>query len=159
MCHKIHHLGGSWKWRYPWWIEGKIHLHMDDLGVPPCLIGLPHQVFAADARSLGVRDPPATNCNELLAGKTGFFCRGLTNKHAGSWWDIYDISWDMRGRWGRCLDLFFFQVMISTGMRPQSNLASLHTKSATLISEQISLAILLGRVSFGGSTYTTQQII
>ena len=52
---------------------------MDDLGVPPCLIGLPHQVFAADARSPGVRDPPATNCNELLAGKTGVFCRGLTN--------------------------------------------------------------------------------
>ena len=131
-------LGGFLKMEVPL-MDRRENPSMDDLGVPPWFIGLPHQVFAADARSPGVRDPPATNCNELLAGKTGCFLSRF-NQQAGSWWDIYDISWDMRGR---CLDLFFFQVMISTGMRPQSNLASRHTKSATLISEQISLAILL----------------
>ena len=79
MCQKIHHLGGSWKWRYPWWIEGKIH--------PWMIWGYPHDSSACHTR-----------CSQLTRGarvwgthlqriatsswraKPGVCCRGLTNK-------------------------------------------------------------------------------
>lgn len=137
-CQKIHHLGGSWKWRYPL-MDRRENPSMDDLGVPPCLISL-LQAFAADARSPGVRDPPATSAN---GGQNRSFLSRFNQQACwflmGHFWHFMEYARTMRTMFG---SVFFFRWWSAQGCVPS-----------------LTRPYYIGRVSFGGSTYTTQQTI